>query len=94
METKVLAAIMKLQAAQIMISNEGIHNTLTTDCSEHGSLELSVYTHNETEAANAIQILNTYTFTGAEFEEEHYAKGTTDEFACYSLKAYLSRLED
>ena len=28
METKVLSAIMKMQAAQIILSNEGIHTTI------------------------------------------------------------------
>ena len=94
METKVLASIMKLQAAQIMLSNEGIFNELTTSCKEHGSLELTAYTYDPSEAAAAIQILNTYTFEGAKFEEQNYAKGTTKEFTTYSLKAYISNIED
>ena len=94
METKVLAAIMKLQAAQIMLSNEGIFNELTTNCKEHGSLELTAYTYNPSEAAAAIQILNTYTVEGAEFRENSFAKGTSDSFTTYSLNAYISNLED
>lgn len=94
METKVLAAIMKLQAAQIMLSNEGIFTELTTSCKEHGSLELTAYTYNPSEAATAIQILNTYSFEGAKFEKTNFAKGTTKEFTTYVLKAYLIDIED
>lgn len=94
METKVLAAIMKLQAAQIMLSNEGLFNDLTTHITENGSLELTAYTHNPSEAATAIQILNTYTFEGAEFNETNFAKGTTREFTSYTLKAFISNIED
>ena len=34
---------MKLQAAQIMCSNEGLHTNLTTNCIDHGSIELDVF---------------------------------------------------
>lgn len=94
METKVLSAIMKLQAAQIMLSNEGIFNEMSTHCTEHGSLELTAYTYNPSEAATAIQILDTYMVKGAKFGEQTYNKGISTEFATYSIKAYISELED
>lgn len=94
METKVLSAIMKLQAAQIMLSNEGIFNTLETHCTDHGSLELTAYTYNPSEAATAIQILDTYTPKGFQFVEQTNRKGNPNEFTTYSLRAYISNLED
>lgn len=94
METKVLSAIMKFQAAQIMLSTEGIYNNLSTNITEHGNLELIAYTHNPSERATATQILNTYTFKGAKLSVAHFAKGTTDAFTSYILKAYISDIED
>lgn len=94
METKVLAAIMKLQAAQIMLSNEGIHATLSTHISKHGNMELTAYSSDACKAAAAIQILDSYKFKGAEFKAQTYHEGTPDEFSSYSLEAFISDIED
>lgn len=94
METKVLSAIMKLQAAQIMLSNEGLYNSLNTDVTEYGSLKLSVYVRKPNEAAAAIQILNSYTFDGAELKENVFDVGTPDEFTTYTLFAFISKIQD
>lgn len=94
METKVLAAIMKLQAAQIMLSNEGIHSTLTTHIKKHGSIELTTYCKGGSKSATAIQILEAYNFKGAEFKADTYHEGTPDEFNSYTLFAFISDIED
>lgn len=94
METKVLAAIMKLQAAQIMLSNEGIHTTLTTHVKKHGSIELTAFCSGGSKAATAIEILAAYNFKGTEFKEETYHEGTPEEFHSYTLLAFLSNIED
>lgn len=94
METKVLAAIMKLQAAQIMLSNEGIHSTLTTHIKKHGSIELTTYCTSGSKSATAIQILEAYKFEGAEFKADTYHEGTPDEFNSYTLFAFISDIED
>lgn len=85
---------MKFQAAQIMLSNEGIYNNVCTHCMDNGNLEITAYTHTPSEAATAIQILNTYTVAGAEFMEETYRKGKPNEFKTYSLRVFISDLED
>lgn len=94
METKVLSAIMKFQAAQIMLSNEGIYNQVSTHITESGNLEIIAYTHDPSEAATAIQILNTYTIEGAEFTEDIYHEGMPNEFKTHTLRAFISDLED
>lgn len=94
METKVLSAIMKLQAAQIMLSNEGIHSSLTTHIKKHGSIELTTYCTSGSQSATAIQILEAYNFNGAEFKSDTYHEGTPDEFNSYTLFAFISNLED
>lgn len=93
METKVLEAIMKLQAAQIMLSNEGLHTNLTTNCIDHGSIELDVFAHTPEQEKIASDILCTYDFAGAIHESKEFAKGTTDGFTSYTLKAYLSNIK-
>lgn len=94
METKVLSAIMKFQAAQIMLSTEGIYNNVSTHITDCGNLEISAYTHNPSEEATVIQILNTYTIGGAEVKEETYRKGKPDEFKTFTLRAFISDIED
>ena len=94
MKKKVLAAIMKLQAAQIMLSNEGIQNTLSTHVTEHGNLELTAIVNGPSEASTAIQILDTYSFAGAEFQKTTIYEGTPKEFTVYVLLAYISKIED
>lgn len=93
METKVLEAIMKLQSAQIMLSNEGLHTNLTTNCIDHGSIELDVFAYTPEEEKIASDILCAYDFAGAFRESKEFAKGTTDGFTCYTLKAYLSNIK-
>lgn len=93
METKVLSAIMKMQAAQIMLSNEGIHTNLNTNCIDHGSIELDAFTHTPEEEKIASDILDTYNFAGAIRESRGFARGTTDAFITYTLKAYLSDIK-
>ena len=94
METKVLSAIMKLQAAQIMLSNEGIHATIETHVTKYGSIELTAYTKDESKGAVACQILDAYTFLGAKFNSETYHNGEPNEFTSYSLLAYISEIQD
>lgn len=90
METKVLSAIMKLQAAQIMLSNEGIHNLLTTCLSEHGGIELSAFAHTDEERKKVLEIMNTYTFKGAELDTRDFNEGTPNFFTSHVLHAFLS----
>lgn len=94
METKVLSAIMKMQAAQIMLSNAGIFCNVSIDNSSHGSLEITAYSHNESEAAAATRILETYTLKGAKLTETKYCEGTSNEFTSHMLHVYISKLED
>lgn len=94
METKVLSAIMKLQAAQIMLSNEGIHSTMETHITKYGNIELTAYTNDESKGAAACQILDAYTFNGAKFNSDTYHKGEPNEFTSYSLSAFISDIED
>lgn len=89
METKVLANIMKLQAAQIMLSNECIHTNLSTDCEEYGSIELTAFVHNTTEEEKANDILNAYKFQGADIYSTVHDENTDSEFKTYKLLAYL-----
>lgn len=93
MKAKVLEAIMKLQAAQIMCSNEGLHTNLTTHCIDHGSIGLDVYANTPEEEKTASDILCAYDFAGAIRESKGFAKGTTDGFTCYTLEAYLSKIK-
>lgn len=80
---------MKLQAAQIMLSNEGLHTNLSTNCIDHGSISLDVFAHTPEEEKTASDILCSYDFVGAIRESRGFAKGTTDGFTTYTLKAYL-----
>lgn len=93
METKVLSAIMKLQAAQIILSNEGLHTNLTTNCVDHGNITLDVFTYTPEEEKTASDILCSYDFVGAIRETRGFAKGTTNGFTTYTLKAYLSNIK-
>ena len=93
METKVLSAIMKLQGAQIMLSNEGLHTNLSTNCIEHGSIELDAFTHNLKEEQAAHDILDEYDFVGATRQTIRHEVGTSQEFATISLRAYLSDIK-
>lgn len=93
METKVLSALMKLQAAQIMLSNEGIHTNLTTNCINHGNIALDAFAHTPKEEKTVSDILSTYDFKGAVRESRGFAKGTSDGFTTYTLKAYLSDIK-
>lgn len=94
METKVLSAIMKLQAAQIMLSNEGIHTDLSLNCVEHGSIELTAYTRNKEEVETAVGILCAYDFEGASRHLKHFDEGLPTAFTSCTLKAYLSNIKD
>lgn len=94
METKVLSAIMKLQACQLMLADVAGHTDLTINNQEHGSLSLTAYVDDGADAREVIKIINAYTFKGAEFRKQHYAGGTTDAFTTYELHAYISDLED
>lgn len=89
METKVLAAIMKMQAAQIMLSNEGIHTDLTTDCKKYGSIQLNAFVHNQKEKETAVGILSAYDFEGARRELTIHDECLPTEFTICRLKAYL-----
>lgn len=93
METKVLSAIMKLQAAQIMLSNEGLHTNLSTNCVEHGSIELTVFTHNKKETEVAVGILCAYDFEGASRQLIHHDEGKETAFTSCTLKAYISNIK-
>lgn len=93
METKVLSAIIKLQGAQIMLSNEGLHTDLTTNCIEHGRISLDVFAHTPEEEKIVSDILSAYDFAGAIRESKEFAKGTTDGFTSYTLAAYLTDIK-
>lgn len=93
MDTKVLAAIMKLQAAQIMLSNEGLHTNLQTNCVEYGSIELTVFVRTQKEKETAVGILRAYDFEGATLELEVLDKGLATEFTTCRLMAYLSSIK-
>lgn len=93
METKVLSAIMKLQAAQIMCSNEGLHTCLQTNCIEYGSIELTVYVDTQKEKEIAVSILRSYDFEGATLKLKVLDKGLTTEFTTCKLNAYLSDIK-
>lgn len=93
METRVLSAIMKLQAAQIMLSNEGLHTNLTTDCTEYGSIQLDVFTHNQKEKEIAVGILCAYDFEGATRELTIHDEGLPSEFTTCKILAYLSNIK-
>lgn len=93
METKVLSAIMKLQAAQIMLSNEGIHTSLQTNCVEYGSIELIAYVDTQKEKEIAVNILCAYDFEGATRELKVLYKGLPTEFTTCKLQAYLSDIK-
>lgn len=94
METKVLSAIMKLQAAQIMLADVFAQTHLTINNKEYGSLELTAYVNDEADPCEVIQILNAYTFKGAEFIEQHLEVDGIGGFTAYKLHAYISDLED
>lgn len=89
METKFLSAIMKLQAAQIMLSNEGIHNILTTSLSKYGGIQLNAFAHTDEERKKVLEIMNTYTFKGAELDTRDFNEGTPNFFTSYTLHALL-----
>lgn len=93
METKVLSAIMKLQAAQIMLSSEGLHTNITTNCIDHGSIELDAFTHTSEEENTVKDLLEQYKFEGAIIETRRHDVGTPQEFATFTLKAYLSNIK-
>lgn len=93
METKVLSAIMKLQAAQIMLSNEGLLTCLQTNCVKHGSIELTVYVHSQEEKEIAVGILSAYDFEGATREIKVLDEGLATEFTTCKLSAYLSNIK-
>lgn len=93
METKVLSAIMKLQAAQIMLSNEGLLTCLQTNCIEHGSIELSVYVHSLEEKEIAVGILSAYDFEGATRVIKVLDEGLATEFTACRVSAYLSDIK-
>lgn len=94
METKVLAAIMKLQSAQIMLTGSTLHTDLSIGNTEHGSLCLTAFVKYGADATEVNQILNTYTFEGAEVSSQDYAVGTTEAFTTYKVHAYISDLKD
>lgn len=90
METKVLKAIMKLQAAQIMLSNEGIHTNLDTNCKKYGSIDLTAFVHTQKEKDIAVGILSAYDFEGATREIKVLDEGLATEFTTCKLSAYLT----
>lgn len=89
METKVLSAIMKLQAAQIMLSNEGLHTDLQTNCIEYGCIDLTVFVHTQKEKDTACGILRAYDFEGAILKIKVHDEGLATEFTTCQLSAYL-----
>lgn len=93
METKVLSAIMKLQAAQIMLSNEGLHTNLSTNCIEYGTIQLDVFVHTQKEKETAVGILCAYDFEGSTREMRIHDEGLPTEFTTCTLKAYLSDIK-
>lgn len=93
MKTKVLEAIMKLQAAQIMLSNEGLHTDLQTHCVENGSIELTVFVHTQKEKEIAVGILCAYDFEGATRELKVLDEGLATEFTTCTISAYLSKIK-
>lgn len=93
METKVLSAIMKMQAAQIMLSNEGITTELTTDCKKYGSITLNAFVHNSTEEIIARDILQSYKFAGSDLDSTTHNKNTEKEFRVYTINSYISRIK-
>lgn len=93
METTVLSAIMKLQSAQIMLSSEGLHTNLSTDCREYGSIELNVFTHNKKETEIAVGILCAYDFEGASRQLTNHDEGKETAFTTCTLKAYICNIK-
>lgn len=93
METKVLEAIMNLQAAQIMLSNEGLHTTLQTNCIEYGSIDLTVFVDTQKEKETALGILSAYDFEGATLEIRVLDEGLATEFTTCKLEAYLTNIK-
>lgn len=93
MEAKVLAAIMKLQAAQIMLSNEGIHNDLSTNYTEFGGIELTAFVHNTTEEKIASDILEAYDFEGADIYRTTHDENMATEFKTYKIAAFISDIK-
>lgn len=93
METKVLSAIMKLQAAQIMLSNEGIHTNLQTNCTVYGSIDLTAFVHTQKEKEIAVGILSAYDFEGATREIKVLDEGLATEFTTCKLSAYLANIK-
>lgn len=94
METKVLKVLMKLQSCQILLSEKGIHTHLSTNCNEHGCLELTAYTHNEKEEIAARAILNEYKEKDTEININRFAAGTTEPFTSNNICCYISELQD
>lgn len=93
METKVLSAIMKMQAAQIMLSNEGITTELTTDCKKFGSITLNAFVHNSTEEIIACDILQSYKFAGSDLYSTTNDQNTEREFRVYTMTSYISGIK-
>lgn len=89
METKVLSAIMKLQAAQIMLSNECIHTNLDSNTEEFGSIELTAFVHNTAEERIVTDILNAYKIQGSDLYSRVHDENTDKEFKTYTLLLYL-----
>ena len=94
METKVLATIMKLQAAQVMLSTYGISTYFTTLCIKHGNLELTAFTHNDTEDKIASEILEAYESEEIKKTYRKHNEGTDEEFRAFTLKVYMTNLTD
>lgn len=93
MKTKVLEAIMKLQSAQIMLSNEGLHTNLQTNCVEYGSIDLTVFVRTQKEKETAVGILCAYDFEGATREIKVLDEGLPTEFTTCKLSAYLTNIK-
>lgn len=93
METKVLEAIMKLQAAQIMCSNEGLHTNLQTNCVKYGSIDLTVFVNTQKEKETAVGILCAYDFEGATREIRVLDEGLATEFTTCKLSAYITNIK-
>ena len=84
---------MKLQAAQIMCSNEGLHTNLQTNCIKYGSIELTVFVKTRKEKELAVCILRSYDFEGATYEIRVHDEGLPTEFTTCKLSAYLSDIK-
>lgn len=81
-----------MQQAQILLSDKGIHTNLSTNCKEHGNLELTAYTHNKAEEKAARVILTEYKEKDIEININSFAAGTSEPFSTYSIRCYISDL--